>query len=62
MVAGVAAYSSYEHQRHFAAVGGADPVGAKLWPLSVDGLVRHEVLGDRVEVRGLHRWAVAAVW
>jgi hypothetical protein len=39
MVAGVAAYSSYEHQRHFAAVGGADPAGAKLWPLSVDGLL-----------------------
>jgi len=39
MVAGVAAYSSYEHQRHFAATGGADPTGAKLWPLSVDGLL-----------------------
>lgn len=39
MVAGVAAYSSYEHQRHFAAAGGADPVGARLWPLSVDGLL-----------------------
>jgi hypothetical protein len=39
MVAGVAAYSSYEHQRHFAATGGADPAGAKLWPLSVDGLL-----------------------
>jgi len=39
MVAGVAAYSSYEHQRHFAVVGGADPAGARLWPLSVDGLL-----------------------
>jgi hypothetical protein len=39
MVAGVAAYSSYEHQRHFAATGGADPTGARLWPLSVDGLL-----------------------
>jgi hypothetical protein len=39
MVAGVAAYSSYEHQWHFAAAGGADPAGAKLWPLSVDGLL-----------------------
>jgi hypothetical protein len=39
MVAGVAAYSSYEHQRQFAATGGADSTGAGLWPLSVDGLV-----------------------
>jgi hypothetical protein len=39
LVAGVAAYSSYEHQRRFAAAGGADPAGARLWPLSVDGQV-----------------------
>jgi Protein of unknown function (DUF2637) len=39
LVAGVAAYSSYEHQRHFAAIGGTDPAAARLWPLSVDGLV-----------------------
>jgi hypothetical protein len=39
IVAGMAAYSSYEHQRQFAAAGGADPVGARLWPLSVDGLL-----------------------
>jgi len=39
LVAGVAAYASYEHQRRFALAGGADPVGARLWPLSVDGLV-----------------------
>jgi len=39
LVAGVAAYSSYEHQRLFAATGGADPTAAELWPLSVDGLV-----------------------
>jgi hypothetical protein len=35
----VAAYASYEHQRWFAAAGGADPASARLWPLSVDGLV-----------------------
>jgi Protein of unknown function (DUF2637) len=39
MVAGVAAYSSYEHQRQFAAAGGAEAAGARLWPLSVDGLL-----------------------
>lgn len=39
MVAGVAAYSSYEHQRQFAAAAGADATGGKLWPLSVDGLL-----------------------
>jgi Protein of unknown function (DUF2637) len=39
VVAAVAAYASYEHQRRFAVAGGADEVGARLWPLSVDGLV-----------------------
>jgi hypothetical protein len=39
LVAGVAAYSSYEHQQRFAAAGGGDPTAARLWPLSVDGLV-----------------------
>ena len=39
VVAAVAAYASYEHQRTFAVRGGADPVGASLWPLSVDGLL-----------------------
>jgi len=39
VVAGVAAYSSYEHQLRFAASGGADLTGARLWPLSVDGLL-----------------------
>jgi hypothetical protein len=45
VVAGVAAYSSYAHQRHFALVGGADPVSAALWPLSVDGLLVLASLG-----------------
>lgn len=39
LVATVAAYSSYAHQRRFALDGGADPIAAALWPLSVDGLV-----------------------
>lgn len=39
VVAAVAAYASYEHQRAFALHGGADRIGAALWPLSVDGLL-----------------------
>ncbi|MGP4048480.1 DUF2637 domain-containing protein [Streptomyces sp. 2A115] len=39
VVAGVAAYASYVHQREFALQGGADEVSASLWPLSVDGLL-----------------------
>ncbi|WP_328442483.1 DUF2637 domain-containing protein [Streptomyces sp. NBC_00444] len=39
VVAGVAAYASYVHQREFALQGGADRVSASLWPLSVDGLL-----------------------
>jgi uncharacterized protein DUF2637 len=39
MVAGVAAYASYEHQRHFALAWGAEQVSSALWPLSVDGLL-----------------------
>ena len=38
-VAVVAAYASYQHQRGFALDGGADPATARLWPLSVDGLL-----------------------
>lgn len=45
IVAAVAAYSSYEHQRHFALVGGADPANAGLWPLSVDGLLLLATVG-----------------
>lgn len=39
VVASVAAYASYVHQREFALQGGADAVSAALWPLSVDGLL-----------------------
>ena len=45
IVAAVAAYSSYEHQRHFAVEGGADPANAGLWPLSVDGLLLLATVG-----------------
>jgi Protein of unknown function (DUF2637) len=39
LVAAVAAYGSYEHQRAFALQGGADTTSAGLWPFSVDGLL-----------------------
>jgi len=62
LLAGIAAAVSYRHMHSLALSVGESAWTAALIPLSVDGLVRHEVLGDRVEVRGLHRWAVAAVW
>lgn len=45
VVAGVAAYASYQHQRGFAREGGSDSVGALLWPLSVDGLLVSATVG-----------------
>jgi hypothetical protein len=45
IVAGVAAYGSYQHQREFALHGGADPVSAAMWPLSVDGLLLLATVG-----------------
>jgi hypothetical protein len=45
VVAAVAAYASYEHQRIFALRGGADVAGASLWPLSVDGLLVLATIG-----------------
>jgi hypothetical protein len=45
VVAGVAAYASYVHQREFALQGGADGVSASLWPLSVDGLLLLATVG-----------------
>lgn len=39
VVASVAAYASYVHQRAFALQGGADGTSAALWPFSVDGLL-----------------------
>lgn len=39
VVAGVAAYASYDHQQAFARSHGARDVPAAVWPLSVDGLV-----------------------
>ncbi|MGC9544158.1 DUF2637 domain-containing protein [Streptomyces sp. UG1] len=45
VVAGVAAYAWYVHQRDFALQGGADEVSAALWPLSVDGLLLLATVG-----------------
>ncbi|WP_328771477.1 DUF2637 domain-containing protein [Streptomyces sp. NBC_00286] len=45
VVAGVAAYASYVHQREFALQGGADRTSATLWPLSVDGLLLLATVG-----------------
>jgi hypothetical protein len=65
VVAGVAAYASYEHQVQFALAGGADPSGARLWPLSVDGLVLLATVGllrlDRRSARRT-RWALWAAF
>ncbi len=56
VVAGVAAYASYQHQREYALVGGSDPTGAALWPLSVDGLLVLATVGvltaDQLSRRG----------
>jgi hypothetical protein len=45
IVAAVATYSSFEHQRGFALRGGADATNAMLWPLSVDGLLLLATVG-----------------
>jgi hypothetical protein len=62
VVAGVAAYASYVHQREFASQGGADSVSASLWPLSVDGLLLLATVG-LLKPSGFHnRRARGAVW
>jgi hypothetical protein len=45
VVAAVAAYARYEHQREYALVGGSNPISAALWPLSVDGLLLLATVG-----------------
>lgn len=62
VVAVVAAYASYQHQREFAIHAGADGMAACLWPLSVDGLL---VLASTSLLRsspGGDRRARAVVW
>ncbi|MGP4051898.1 DUF2637 domain-containing protein [Streptomyces sp. 2A115] len=62
VVAGVAAYASYVHQREFALQGGADEVSASLWPLSVDGLLLLATVGLLKPTAPHTRRARGAVW
>jgi Protein of unknown function (DUF2637) len=62
IVAGVAAYGSYEHQRDFALHGGADPTTAALWPLSVDGLLLLASVGLLTSGQQPSRRVRLAVW
>ena len=62
LVAAVAAYSSYAHQRDFALTGGADHISASLWPLSVDGLVILASLGLVKSRHGLAVRGKLALW
>ncbi|MFL6143528.1 MAG: DUF2637 domain-containing protein [Labedaea sp.] len=62
VVAGVAAYGSYHHQRAFALHGGADPVTAALWPLSVDGLLLLATVGLLTSGQQTSRRVRLAVW
>ncbi len=61
LVAGVAAYASYQHQREYALVGGSDPTGSALWPLSVDGLLVLATVGV-LKADQLRRRGQIAVW
>ncbi|MEU6353257.1 DUF2637 domain-containing protein [Streptomyces sp. NPDC047072] len=65
VVAGVAAYASYVHQREFARQGGADTVSASLWPLSVDGLLLLATVGllkHSESATRCARWAVRSAF
>jgi hypothetical protein len=65
VVAGVAAYASYQHQRDFALAGGADLTTARLWPLSVDGLLVLSTAGllrDGRQVSVRARYALRAAF
>lgn len=62
VVAGVAAYASYEHQREYALVGGSDPTSAALWPLSVDGLLLLATVGVLKSGQQASRRGRVAVW
>src|SRR4051812_13707077 len=62
IVAAVAAYGSYEHQRAFALHGGADPISAALWPLSVDGLLLLATVGLLKSSQQTSRRVRLAAW
>jgi hypothetical protein len=61
-VAGVAAYASYQHQLDFARSGGADLATARLWPLSVDGLLVLSTAGLLRDTRRTTRRARLFLW
>ena len=58
----MAACGSYQHQRHFAVDGGADPVNALLWPLSVDGLLLLATVGLLKSSQQTSRRVRLAAW
>jgi hypothetical protein len=62
VVAGVAAFASYQHQRGFAREGGSDPVEAVLWPLAVDGLLVLATVGVLTSSERTSRRYRIAVW
>lgn len=62
VVASVAAYASYQHQREFALHGGADATSAALWPLSVDGLLVLATVGLLKSDNRSSRRVRYAVW
>ncbi|WP_234347627.1 DUF2637 domain-containing protein [Streptomyces specialis] len=62
VVAAVAAYASYVHQRDFALQGGADQTSATLWPLSVDGLLLLVTMGLLSPSRHTTRRTRGAMW
>ncbi|MGK5529478.1 DUF2637 domain-containing protein [Streptomyces sp. URMC 129] len=62
VVAAVAAYASYVHQRDFALQGGADETSATLWPLSVDGLLLLATMGLLSPSRHPARRTRGAMW
>lgn len=62
VVAGVAAYASYQHQGGFAREGGSDSVGALLWPLSVDGLLVSATVGVLMSSQRASRRHRIVVW
>jgi hypothetical protein len=62
VVASVAAYASYVHQRSFALQGRADGASAALWPLSVDGLLLLATVGLLKPPRHANRRARYVVW
>ena len=62
VVASVAGYASYVHQREFALQGGADVVSATLWPLSVDGLLLLATVGLLNSCANVGRRGRTVVW